>query len=182
VVRAIAASAVPVISGVGHETDFTLADFVADLRAPTPTAAAELGTPVTRAELGQSIELARKRLGGTMLRMILARRSEIESVAGELRYQSPARRIQSDRQLLDEIGRRMLAAQLHRLALQVKDLNGWRSRLQTLSPLEVLKRGYAVVTRQSDGVVVRQVAQARGEIRVHVSDGDFDAEVVRTGN
>jgi len=177
VVRAVAASEVPVISGVGHETDFTLSDFAADLRAPTPTAAAELATQTTGADLLEKTKSAALQLGNLLLELVRLRREELTSSASELRYYSPARRIQSDRQRLDEFGRRVQSAQSHRLALQFSELEGWRKRLLTLSPLEVLGRGYAVVTRRSDGVVIRKVQQARGGISVRVSDGEFDAEI-----
>jgi exodeoxyribonuclease VII large subunit len=178
VVRAVAASEIPVISGVGHETDFTLADFAADVRAPTPTAAAELATRTTKAELAEHLRQARIQLGTMLLQMAAGRRSEIASAASDLRHRSPARRIESSYQRLDEFGRRIQAAQSHRVALQMRELNGWGRRLDALSPLEVLKRGYAVVTRRSDGAVICKVAQARAGIRVRVSDGEFDADVV----
>jgi len=181
VVRAVAASEVPVISGVGHETDFTLCDFAADLRAPTPTAAAELATQTTVSDLREQAKAVALQLADLTLWLLGRNREEITAAAGELRYYSPGRRIQSDRQRLDELGRRVQSAQSHRLALQGSELDGWRQRLLALNPLEVLNRGYAVVTRQSDGAVIRKVDQARGGIHVRVSDGGFNAEVVDGG-
>jgi exodeoxyribonuclease VII large subunit len=178
VVRAVAGSDVPVICGVGHETDFTLSDFAADLRAPTPTAAAELATQTTAADLRQKVQALALELGTSLLGTLDHRREETTAAAGALRYFSPTRRIQSDRQRLDEFGRRVHAAQSHRLALLTSDLDGWRKRLAALSPQEVLNRGYAVVTRRSDGALVRMVGQAHDGIHVRVSDGSFDAEVV----
>jgi exodeoxyribonuclease VII large subunit len=177
VVRAVAESASPLICGVGHETDFTLSDFAADLRAPTPTAAAELSTPVTVGEFRERAVAASVQLQRLALDVLGARREAATSVANELRYYSPARRIQSDRQMLDDHGRRVLAAQLHFLTLGTSLLEGWRRRLLALSPQEVLNRGYAIVTRQDDGALIRKVRLASGGIRVRVSDGSFDAEV-----
>jgi exodeoxyribonuclease VII large subunit len=177
VVRAVAASEAPLICGVGHETDFTLADLAADLRAPTPTAAAELATPITEAELREKVTTAGARLRDAFRAMLEANRDHIAGAAKELRYYSPERRMQTDRQRLDEFGRRLQGAQAHQLALHRSELEGWRRRLQALSPVEVLKRGYAVVTRQENGEVIRRVRQAQDGIRIRVADGSFDAEV-----
>ncbi len=117
VVRAVAASNAPVISGVGHETDFTLCDFVADLRAPTPTAAAELATPVTMTDLLAYLQGMKTRLATATLSLLTAQQSELAALTASLRFASPLRRIQTDRQRLDDYARRGLSALKHRLAL-----------------------------------------------------------------
>jgi exodeoxyribonuclease VII large subunit len=178
VVRAVAASVSPLICGVGHETDFTLSDFAADVRAPTPTAAAELSTPVTVGEFRERGVSASIQLQRLILDALRARREDTASVANEMRYRSPARRIQSDRQRLDDHGRRVVSAQAHLVNLSIRELEGWHRRLLALSPQEVLSRGYAIVTRRDDGGPIREVKQASGGIRVRVSDGSFDADVV----
>ena len=179
VVRAVAASNVPVISGVGHETDFTLCDFVADLRAPTPTAAAELATPVTMTDLSAYLQGMKTRLTTVTLNLLAAQQSDLAALTASLRFASPLRRIQTDRQRLDDYARRGLSALKHRLALEESRLKGFERRLEALSPLAVLGRGYAVVTRQADGKVVGQVEQAKpGDgIQVRVSNGAFGAVV-----
>ncbi len=177
VVRAVAASRIPIIAGVGHETDFTITDFAADLRAPTPTAAAELATPITSLDLLERLRLNGARLAEACLSLLRLRGSEVNELAADLRYRSPERRIQIDRQRLDDFARRLRAAQAHRLAMRGSELQGWQSRLQALSPLQVLNRGFAVVTLRASGAVVRSVKQATGGIHVRVSDGGFDAEV-----
>ena len=106
VVRAIAASNVPVISGVGHETDFTIADFVADLRAPTPTAAAELATP-DRADLMVALNDQYKRLIRATLGQTTAQRWTLNELQNRLQRQTPITRIQNDRQRLDEFVHRV---------------------------------------------------------------------------
>jgi exodeoxyribonuclease VII large subunit len=179
VVRAVAASPVPIICGVGHETDFTLSDFAADLRAPTPTAAAELATPVTPADLLERLRATSAKLVQSCHEMLKLRGNQVGEAAAELRYRSPERRIQIDRQHLDDLGHRLRVAQMHRLALQSSELDGWDNRLQSLNPLHVLDRGYAVVTNRADGTIIRSVRQARGQIHVRVSDGGFDADVSR---
>lgn len=178
VVRAVAASAVPIICGVGHETDFTLSDFAADLRAPTPTAAAELATPFTVVDLKENVAEAQTQLVASLSTLLAEYRNGALTAWQNLRFQSPLRRIQVDRQRLDDFARRATAGQAHILALAASELDGLNRRLGALSPLEVLARGYAVVTRRQDGKVVRKVAEARDAIRVRVSDGEFDAQVV----
>jgi len=177
VVRAVAASPVPIICGVGHETDFTLSDFAADLRAPTPTAAAELATAVTSADLLERLRAASASLVQACIGTLRLHRDRVSNAVAELRYRSPARRIQIDRQRLDDLGHRLRVAQNHRLALRSSALDGWHKRLQSLNPLHVLDRGYAVVTNRADGTIIRSVRQARDQIHVRVSDGGFDADV-----
>jgi len=94
-----------------------------------------------------------------------------------LQFRSPALRIGNDLQRTDEFGRRIEVATRQWLALHGETLRGWARRLEALSPLSVLGRGYAVVTRRSDGAIVRKVAQAQDRISVRVSDGSFEAEV-----
>ncbi len=177
VVRAIAASTIPIISGVGHETDFTLADFAADLRAPTPTAAAELATQVTALALQENLRALGLQLTNSMELILADLRDELSSASAALGFQSPMRRIQSDQQRIDEMERRLEATAIHHLALEGSKLDGLQKRLEALNPVEVLRRGYAVVRRRHDGAVISRVSQARGELVVRVSDGEFDAEV-----
>jgi exodeoxyribonuclease VII large subunit len=174
VVRAVADSQVPIICGVGHETDFTLCDFAADLRAPTPTAAAELATQITIQDLAASVSNFRSSLVTHTNNSIISKRSLLSSLISQLRYTSPAGLIQSERQRVDEYSRRALSALIHRVKLQMKHLEGTQKRLEALSPLAVLARGYAVVTRKEDGVVVSRVAQASDEMKIRVSDGEFE--------
>jgi len=176
VVRAVADSKVPIISGVGHETDFTLCDFAADLRAPTPTAAAELATPITIQDLAATVSNLQSLILNHTINLILAKRSDLASLAAQLRYSSPARRILSESQRVDELSRRASSAVFNRINLQKKHIEGTQKRLEALSPLAVLVRGYAVVTRKDDGGVVSRVAQASDAMKVRVSDGEFEVK------
>lgn len=175
VVRAVALSGSPVISGVGHETDFTLCDFVADLRAPTPTAAAELATPITLIDLSAYLQGMKTRLATSTLNLFATHQSELAAHAASLRFESPLRRIQTDRQRLDDFARRGLSAIRQRLMLNASRLGGFERRLEALNPLAVLGRGYAVVILQASGKVVSQVGQVKSgdEIQVRVSNGTF---------
>jgi len=180
VVRAVAASQAPVICGVGHETDFTLCDFAADLRAPTPTAAAELATQITVLDLAGYLENMRARISSLTSDLIADQKLTVTALASRLRYVSPARRIETEQQHLDELARRSLSAFVHRNQLQAIHVRGIAHRLESLNPLAVLKRGYAVVTKKKDATVISKVRQVNaGEaIQVRVSDGTFDAEIV----
>ena len=179
VVRAVANSPIPIICGVGHETDFTLSDFAADLRAPTPTAAAELATQITLLDLRALLENQRNRLAAATMSVIADQKNIVSSLTAALRYATPERRILSERQRVDELARRAHSSLLHRIQLQSTQVHGMERRLEALNPLAVLARGYAVVTQKGDGSVVTQVAQTRPgqQVQIRVSDGQVDAEI-----
>jgi exodeoxyribonuclease VII large subunit len=181
VARAIAASRCPVITGIGHETDYTIADFVADLRAPTPTAAAELATP-NRVELLQTVWEQRESMARAMQVYLLDSRSRLEDAQNQLRLLSPAPRIRRDRQRLDDLLHRADRSLAHQLQLNRAHLTGLEQRLNTLSPLSVLQRGYAIVTRPG-GTLVRSTSQvsAGDDLDVRVSDGSFGVRVQPAG-
>jgi len=174
VVRAVADSKAPVICGVGHETDFTLCDFAADLRAPTPTAAAELATQTTIDDLHEQLTFHSSRLTFLISSLLADQKTFISSLASRLKYVSPERRIQSEYQHLDELSRRAFSALTHRIQLRSASVDGISKRLQALNPKGILSRGYAIVTRKEDGKVVSKVSQAHGEMKVRVSDGEFE--------
>ena len=181
VVRAVTESQAPVITGVGHETDFTLADFAADLRAPTPTAAAELATAITVLDLRQTLIEMAQILEGSMGVLFERQHNLLEGFQSGLRFYSPLRRVQTDRQRVDELSRRGNAAQAHRLELAAARLKGLENRLTALSPLAVLQRGYAVVTKNKRVVASKSQVQAGDALRVRLRDGEFDARVSGDG-
>jgi len=174
VVRAVAMSSVPIICGVGHETDFTLCDFAADLRAPTPTAAAELATQITIIDLRAALQNYKTRILSATLQLLAEQKTSLSSLVSQLRYVSPDRRIQSERQRVDELARRAHSSLFHHIQLQASHVQGMQRRLEALNPIAVLARGYAVVTRKENGSVVSRVAQASDEMKVRVSDGEFE--------
>ena len=181
VVRAVIESQAPVITGVGHETDFTLADFAADLRAPTPTAAAELATAITVQDLQQNLIEMAQILTGSMGVLFERQRNLLEGHQNGLRFYSPIRRVQTERQRVDEMNRRGNGAQVHRLELAGTRLKGLENRLMALSPLAVLQRGYAVVTKNKRVVASRSQVQDGDALRVRLRDGEFDARVTGDG-
>jgi exodeoxyribonuclease VII large subunit len=174
VVRAVADSNVPVICGVGHETDFTLCDFAADLRAPTPTAAAELASQTTVDDLQELLTSYLSRLSSSTLNLVAEQKAFISTLRSRLKYVSPERRVQSEYQHLDELSRRASSALTHRIQLQSNHVNGISKRLLSLNPEGILSRGYAIITRKEDGKVVSKIAQAHDEMKVRVSDGEFE--------
>ncbi|HKJ37268.1 MAG TPA: exodeoxyribonuclease VII large subunit [Anaerolineales bacterium] len=176
VVRAVAGADIPIISGVGHETDFTLCDFAADLRAPTPTAAAELATQTTLDDLQYELSDYQSRLISSTIDLIAEQKTVLSSYVAQLRYTSPMRRIRSETQRVDDLSRRAYASLFHRVQLQSTHVQGMQRRLESLSPLAVLSRGYAVITNKKDGKVVSRVEQASDVMNVKVSDGEFEVK------
>jgi exodeoxyribonuclease VII large subunit len=177
VVRAVASSEAPVICGVGHETDFTLCDFAADLRAPTPTGAAVLAVPEID-ELVIELTDTTSRLAAAFEAVLSQQRLQLEDTHRRLDWVSPLRRIENDLQRLDGLALRMQRAFEHDLKLKRAHGQGLENRLAALSPQAVLKRGYAVVRRR-DGVILHSTQQVqRGEtVNVRLSEGSFDATI-----
>ncbi|MGN0205085.1 MAG: exodeoxyribonuclease VII large subunit [Coprococcus sp.] len=177
VARAVYDCKIPIISAVGHETDTTIIDFVSDLRAPTPSAAAELAVPDMRVVLGQ-IDSYAEALDYAMQDCIDRRRRKLEGFERIFRHLSPEARIKEKRQQLlaaEERIQIMMERKLEQtkghLALCAQKLNG-------LSPLRQLERGYAYVTdEQGHGVTgIRQVSVGR-KLTVAVTDGEIEADV-----
>jgi exodeoxyribonuclease VII large subunit len=177
VVRAIAVSPAPVITGIGHETDFTLSDFAADLRAPTPTGAAMLSVP-DKADLQAELAGLRMQLTGIIQYSLDEHAYALSSVRQRLERASPDRRIRSDRQQVDDLQSRALRALQHTLALHQARRLGLENRLNALNPTAILQRGFALLQRE-DGSLLRSAAQARpGEaLSARLHDGTIDVRV-----
>jgi exodeoxyribonuclease VII large subunit len=178
VARAIADSAVPVVSGVGHETDFTLADFVADLRAPTPTGAAAAAVP-DRLELAGQVAAQRGRLALAISQQLASRQQQLDHSQRMLGRLSPRAQIANRRQQVDDLSLAIQQQMRHRLALRRAEMDGSRARLANLDPRAVLQRGYAIVYQQSSAQVVTsvQAVSAGDALRILVADGEFSGIV-----
>ncbi len=176
VVRSVVESAAPVVTGVGHETDFTLSDFAADLRAPTPTGAAVLATP-DKADLAVELNRTLRQLDSAFLEEVSLRRRALNETLGLLERNSPRWRVSNDRQRLDALAERLQRNMLHNLALRRVMTDSARSHLQALNPLAVLQRGFAVVSRA--GEIVRSAAQLTPgtDVQVRLARGSFGARV-----
>ena len=174
VARAAAASPIPVVCGVGHETDFTIADFVSDLRAPTPSAAAELVAP-DRDELARRLSVNVAQLAAGVGEATTRRRHMLGGEVRVLGRLSPQTWIDQRRQRVDDLSHVAQTTVVHRLSLGHARFNGLSSRLSALNPEATLARGYAVVRRTDDGRVVSRIGQvAPGDrLSVRVSDGEF---------
>jgi exodeoxyribonuclease VII large subunit len=178
VARALAAMPVPVISGVGHETDFTIADFVADLRAPTPSAAAELATRVSLADLRLMVDALSGRAAAALAAGLAGRRTRLEGALAGLRTGSPGAQLRLARQRLAELAGRSRRALRHSLALARERQARLAQALNAISPLAVLGRGYAIVRRRSGAVIRRAVEAVPGEeLNVRVGEGEFQVRV-----
>ena len=177
VARAVYDCTVPVISAVGHETDTTIIDFAADLRAPTPSAAAELAVPDMRVVLGQ-IDSYTEALYSAMQDCIDRCRRKLDGYERIFRYLSPKSRINDRRQRLMSVEERMQTAMKRKLELTKGRLAVDAQRLEGMSPLKQLERGYAYVSdEQGHGItVIDQVAEG-SLLRVAVTDGEIDAVV-----
>lgn len=157
VARAIAAFPKPVIAAVGHETDFTIADFVADLRAPTPSAAAELAVP-DQGALVEKLGLLERRLERAIRRGLDERRREMQKIAQSRVLRDPYLELNRRRQDLDWLEEKLLRCGTQRLAAQRDYLTTLLGKLDALSPLATLERGYAIV-RQENGHIIKDEAQ-----------------------
>ncbi len=167
VARAIYASQTPVISAVGHETDFTIADFVADVRAPTPSAAAELVIS-RKAELSQRVDDLFSRLVSHMRYRAERSGERLRSLERHLRLLSPLERVKRQRERLRDGALALQSSMSHRLALWRGDLRTAAARLDSLSPLAILARGYSVCRRLPDLSILTRAASVAEGGRVEV--------------
>jgi exodeoxyribonuclease VII large subunit len=176
VARAIYASRAPVVTGIGHETDYTIADWVADLRAPTPSAAAELVAPDWR-ECGSQVVVWARQLVALAAGRHDAARSATGNAEDLLRRFSPQALVDRRRQQADDLALRARTRLGHLLTIWRARVEGRALQLGSLDPDAVLGRGYSICRR--DGVTIRSVAQVGpgDAVAVRVSDGSFDTVV-----
>jgi len=179
VARAIYQSKAPIISGVGHETDFTIADFTADLRAPTPTAAAELATPHPLTEIITTLDESALYLTNLIMDKFAQLHLNLADITIQIKNLSPQMQINIYRQRLDEFlsrSERALYTRHHSHRLRLESLS---SRLSSLDPHAVLGRGYAIVTHLADNTVISRVEQAAtgAKVKLQVSNGAMHAEI-----
>lgn len=177
VARAIFACHTPVISAVGHETDTTIADFVADLRAPTPSAAAELAVADVTAWL-QALDEDALQLQRIMQRMIKDARSRLRECELRMRYAKPQQRLMQQKQRLDEYEERLRRAMQSLLEQTRHQLALIEERLRRLSPYEKLESGYGCILAE-DGTRIRSISQvAPGEVvQIYLADGRMTAQI-----
>lgn len=179
VARAIYQCSIPVISAVGHETDVTIADFAADLRAPTPSAAAELAVPDVRGVLYE-MDKARNALNRNMEIKVSLCRKEIESLTLKLEHLSPIYQIRQKRQLLVDLDQTLNQLLHNKIIKKRHMLELYIEKLEGLSPVKKLNKGYALVANEQGRIVNSIKKTAPGEkLRISVTDGDILAEVTQ---
>jgi exodeoxyribonuclease VII large subunit len=175
VARAIANCSIPVVSGIGHETDFTIADFAADRRAPTPTAAAELVSPDS-AELLRQLSQVKQKLDRQMRYTLTERMQKLDILAHKLVH--PGERIRQRREQLLQLRARFSAAMQHNLELRRVQLQRWVQSLEHLAPQQVLKRGYSLVHNSLGQIVHDSATLKTGEkVTMTFAQGSADATV-----
>lgn len=183
VARAVAASEIPVISAVGHETDFTICDFAADLRAPTPSAAAELAVP-ERSELLAGVEALRIRMKNAAYGKVTEARDTLRPLAESEELKNPIAAVDLRRQTLDRLADRLNQSANARLTREKQNFSAVCGKLNALSPLAVLSRGYAAVFSSAGKSILSAEAVKPGDrISVRMRDGSLRCEVndVETG-
>ncbi|MBI1909306.1 MAG: exodeoxyribonuclease VII large subunit [Deltaproteobacteria bacterium] len=178
VARAIFESQIPIISAVGHETDFTIADFVADLRAPTPSAAAELAVPV-KEELEETTGQLKNRLRRAILQTLENGRLQVRQWTNLLG--DPSRRLAELALRLDQTTERLIAGTNHGLEIRRENFAGLRRHLEGLSPRKILARGYAIVTRKGSPLPLKKAQGLKKEelLNIQLHDGSAEAGVVK---
>ena len=177
-VRAIAASELPIISAVGHEVDFTLSDFVADFRAPTPSASAELTVPEKNA-LEQKLVQYRERSAQLVSNTISQKVQFLDHLGSGIIRHNPEKIISDNFRTLMEINNRLRKSVNNQIEQIKLRLNDYRSTIHALNPKEILKRGFSIVYTDSDKKVIRSVKKVTSgnKIIIEVFDGRYKAEV-----
>lgn len=176
VARAVAASEIPVISAVGHETDFTICDFAADLRAPTPSAAAELAVPDSFQQREMFYGVMR-RMNSAMAEKIGNERAVIELYKSALKRLSPQNYIDNLRVRCDRAAMEMDSVVRHEITVKSKDFSELCAKLDAMSPLKILARGYSVATKQGKVVSDINSVETGDKINVRVGNGEMECEV-----
>ncbi len=178
VARSIAGSAIPVVTGVGHETDFTLADFVADLRAATPSAAAAACTPDCT-EVSARLALIERGVIAAAASLVQETRAHLDQRRLRLRQLQPTRSLDLRRQRVEDRSRRLNTAIAERLRRRRQQIDGAAYRLTALNPQRVLERGYSIVTGERGQVVTGPSEVDAGEVvSVRAAHGRYYARTI----
>ncbi len=177
VAYAIYNSEIPVISAVGHEPDVTISDFVADLRAATPSNAAELAVP-DQDVLRQSLDSMSNAMLTSMTKQLRNARRYLQTLSGSAALQSPDAYLQQRRKSIEQMEGRLIAAQNLQLAKKKQRYIAATAKLEAMSPLKVLTRGYSMVQNE-DHKLIRSIDDVipGQNVQIHVSDGSFTAYV-----
>lgn len=165
VARAIYSSKIPVISAVGHETDFTISDFVADLRAPTPSAAAEL-VVAEKEEFINTIEHCKSRMLSAILHRIKDLKATLRELSSSRVLLGPINILQQYRQKIDELTKNIITGISHIIGIKGENFKTIVSKLEALSPLSILSRGYSITYALPDGKIIKSIKGIKKEQRI----------------
>jgi exodeoxyribonuclease VII large subunit len=178
VARAIFASPIPIITGIGHEIDFTIADFVADLRAPTPSAAAEMMTP-SKEKLLLDVQVLQQNLQQAVLGKFQGERERLARQQKTLQLLSPTRTLTTYQQKVDDLNERLILETKRSLSYRRERVQALTQRLEALSPQGLLARGYALVTRSDNQKHVSKKGDAPvgTAIKIQLKDGTLSARI-----
>ncbi|WP_342304345.1 exodeoxyribonuclease VII large subunit [Methanolobus sp. ZRKC5] len=178
VARAIFDSAVPIISAVGHETDYTIADFVADVRAPTPSAAAEIAVP-EKSDLKTHVLSLTSRMQQATIHFISGNRNQVDYLSSRIDHERFAEILRRDMQRVDELSSRIEFGVKKIIESKVSSLSGVAGRLNAVSPLNTLERGYSIALRNTDHSVVRGIDDVSPDecLDIRVIDGTLECRV-----
>ena len=178
VARAIFASPVPVVSGVGHETDWSISDLVADVRASTPTMAAMMVVPDSD-DLNNSLELIVRNMDSSVRNGIAGGVNQLNSRVSIMRSNIPD--VSMLRVRVDELGGRIHLGSMRDLLRASESLGNLKNNLKAVGPQHTLERGYSIVEKSDDGKVVTNISQVTlgDEVKITVSDGAFEGDVSR---
>lgn len=179
--RSISKSNIPVISAVGHETDFTICDFVSDLRAPTPSAAAELVMPL-KSELVSVIQNKTDRLTRALLHTVAVRRTRLIMLSRSKALLSPLRRVEAENQRIDMLTLRLTHSLNRRVDSTARRIDKDIASLDALSPLKVLSRGYSLATDPETGSCITSINQVTpGQpVQIQLADGQIHCKAEKT--
>ncbi len=176
--RSIYNSEIPIVSAVGHETDFTISDFVADLRVPTPSAAAEMTIP-DKNNLINNLSLLKSKITRAVKRNFELKTEKLNSISRSLKYQGPENKINQYYQYIDEFSARLSSRIKHQVELYEEKIKKDSQRLDSLNPWAVIERGYSICRKMSDKEIIKKLEQIEvgTKIEVIISDGKILSKV-----
>jgi len=182
VARAIYDSEIPVISAVGHEIDFTIADFVADLRAPTPSAAAELVIP-KKEDLKNIIDTHTTRLKNALAAKLDMLAQKLRTLRESYILRQPLNLVTQYEQMIDDLRKDITIRIEHLVRMRQEGFNLMAQKLEALSPLAILNRGYSITSRLPDGMIVKDAAQLKkgDKVETKLGRGKFTGTVEELG-
>jgi exodeoxyribonuclease VII large subunit len=176
--RSIYESKIPIVSAVGHETDFTISDFVSDLRAPTPSAAAEMTIP-DKNNLINNLSLLKSKITRAAKRNFELKTENINSLCRNLKYQGPENKINQYYQYIDEFSARLNSRIKYQVKLYEERIKKDTQRLDSLSPWAVIERGYSICRKIADKEIIKRLEQieVNTKIEIIISDGKIFSKV-----